>query len=57
MKYCDLSCQYAEFPQELADGSGTCMTFIALYCNILKKLVDKNSPCQVKDGVPDKSAE
>lgn len=46
MKYCDLSCEYAEFPQQLSDGSYTCRTFIALYCKKLGRLVDKNGPCQ-----------
>ncbi|MCK9559594.1 MAG: hypothetical protein M0R44_04025 [Candidatus Marinimicrobia bacterium] len=46
MKYCDLSCEYAEFPDQLADGSVTCRTFIALHCKLLNRLVDKNGVCQ-----------
>lgn len=48
MKYCDLSCEYAEFPDQLADGSNSCMTFSALYCKLLGRLVDKNGPCQAE---------
>ena len=50
MKYCDLYCEYAEFPEKLADGSGTCRTFIALHCKLLDKLVDKNGICQAEPG-------
>jgi len=46
VQYCDLSCEYAEFPKHLADGSGTCRTFIALHCKLLDRLVDKNGICQ-----------
>jgi hypothetical protein len=49
--WCDLSCEHADFPDQYAvDGSGTCRTFIALYCKKLKKLVPKNAPCAVIHG-------
>lgn len=47
--YCDLMCRYAEIPAATdIDGSGSCRTFIALYCSLKKKLVNKNSPCRDK---------
>jgi len=46
MKWCDLSCEYASFPQAAAvDGAGSCRTFAALYCAKLSRLVHKNAPC------------
>lgn len=45
MKYCDLSCEYAEFPDKLSDGSGSCRTFVGVYCKKLGRVVDKNGPC------------
>jgi hypothetical protein len=47
--YCDLLCKYAEVPKEEGiDGSGSCHTFIALYCTKKKSLVHKNLPCKDK---------
>jgi len=47
--YCDLLCKYAETPKEEGiDGSGSCRTFIALYCTKRKSLVHKNMPCKDK---------
>jgi hypothetical protein len=46
MKWCDLSCEYASFPQVPAvDGAGSCRTFAALYCARLERLVHKNGLC------------
>ncbi len=45
MKFCDLSCEYARFPDKLSDGSLSCRTFIGLYCEKLKKIVPKNGKC------------
>jgi hypothetical protein len=51
VKWCDLRCEYADFPKEDAlDGSKSCRTFIALWCNKLQKVVTKNSPCEVEFG-------
>ncbi len=51
IKFCDLRCTYAEFPKEEAiDGSGTCRTFLALWCTKLKKYVTKNAPCEAEFG-------
>jgi hypothetical protein len=47
--FCDLLCKYAEIPKEEGlDGSGSCRTFIALYCTKKKSLVHKNMPCKEK---------
>ena len=36
--FCDMRCEHSEFPKENSiDGSGTCRTFVALYCKELKK--------------------
>jgi hypothetical protein len=48
MDFCDLECIYAKWPDKLYDGSGTCMTFIALYCKKKKKIVYKNAICNEK---------
>ena len=45
IKFRDMRCEHAEFPKEDSiDGSGTCRTFMAIYCNYLKKYVIKNAP-------------
>jgi hypothetical protein len=49
MKFCDLACRFASFPEaDAVDGSGSCRTFIALYCSQKKMLVHKNMPCAGK---------
>jgi hypothetical protein len=49
MRFCDLKCPHARFPEESAvDGAGSCRTFAALYCAKLKRLVYKNAPCQAE---------
>jgi hypothetical protein len=51
IKFCDLRCEYADFAREDAlDGSGSCRTFIALWCKKLHKHVTKNAPCEVLFG-------
>jgi len=51
IKFCDLRCEFAEFPREDAvDGSKSCRTFMALWCSQLEKLVTKNAPCEVIFG-------
>ncbi|NOX87803.1 MAG: hypothetical protein GXO77_02175 [Calditrichaeota bacterium] len=51
IKFCDLRCEYAEFPKDDAiDGSGTCRTFLALWCKKLEKHVTKNAPCEAIYG-------
>ena len=49
MDFCDLRCQYAEFPKaDAIDGSGSCRTFVGLYCALKKSLVMKNKICDSK---------
>jgi len=49
--FCDLLCKYAATPKEEGlDGSGSCRTFIALYCSKKKSLVHKNMPCSEKQA-------
>ena len=51
IKFCDLRCEYAEFPEkEAIDGAKSCRTFIALWCTRLKKYVTKNAPCEILFG-------
>ena len=51
IKFCDLRCEFAEFPKEEAiDGTKSCRTFVALWCKQLKKYVTKNAPCEVLFG-------
>ena len=51
IKFCDLRCEQAQFPkQEHVDGSNSCRTFSALWCNELDQLVTKNAPCAVIFG-------
>jgi hypothetical protein len=48
MKWCDLNCVYASFPEEKGvDGSESCRTFQALYCEKLGRLVFKNDRCRI----------
>jgi len=50
MKWCDLSCEHASFPQAQAvDGAGSCRTFMALYCARIDRLVHKNAPCPCEE--------
>ena len=56
--FCDLRCQYAEFPKsEAIDGSGSCRTFVGLYCALKKSLVMKNKICDSKVYRKEKSFE
>jgi hypothetical protein len=48
MKFCDLKCEYADWPKELSDGSKSCRTFIGLWCQLKEKIVHKNAPCAEK---------
>ena len=49
MDFCDLVCKYAKMPKDPGvDGSGSCRTFVALYCTKKKSLVHKNMPCSAK---------
>ena len=51
IKFCDLRCEYAEFPkQEHVDGANSCRTVAALWCKQLEQIVSKNAPCAVLFG-------
>jgi hypothetical protein len=51
LKWCDPRCEHASFPKEEAiDGSKSCQTYLALYCNVLKEYVTRNAPCAVQFG-------
>ena len=51
IKFCDLRCEHASFPnEENIDGSKSCRTFVALWCNELEQYVTKNAPCAVQFG-------
>lgn len=51
MKWCDLLCKYAEWPDKIQDGSKSCQTFVGLYCKKKKRIVYKNQPCDEKEEV------
>jgi len=49
--FCDPRCEHASFPKEEAiDGSGSCRTFSALWCDLLQEYVTRNAPCRVRFG-------
>jgi hypothetical protein len=51
MDFCDLDCKFASFPRsDAVDGSRSCRTFVALYCEKKKRLVHKNLFCGEKQG-------
>jgi hypothetical protein len=50
VEFCDLKCRYASRPKAQAlDGSGSCRTFDALFCEKKNRLVHKNAPCPEKE--------
>jgi len=48
MQFCDLKCVHASAPKEDMDGSRSCMTFTAIWCELYKKHVMKSQPCGEK---------
>lgn len=53
-RWCDLTCPWAEFPDDVAvDGSLSCRTFRALYCRQLGRLVPQNARCAARRTAPD----
>ncbi|MDP8238167.1 MAG: hypothetical protein P9X24_03670 [Candidatus Hatepunaea meridiana] len=56
MKYCDNTCEDARWPDKLTDGAKSCMTFTALYCVKLGRLVYKNSLCEYEKEKEDKDS-
>jgi len=58
MRWCDLTCPEASFPEHDAlDGSGSCRTFAALFCARLGRLVAKNAPCAAGEGAQGQNKE
>jgi hypothetical protein len=56
MPFCDLQCRHARWPEaEGLDGSGSCRTFLALFCEKRRRLVHKNAPCADKEPFPEES--
>lgn len=50
MKFCDLTCRYARWPKaQSLDGSASCRTFQALFCEKTQRTVHKNAPCPEKE--------
>ncbi len=50
MQFCDLKCRFAAWPEKGAlDGSGSCMTFQAIYCRKKNRAVHKNRVCPEKE--------
>ena len=55
MEFCDLHCRHARWPdQDAVDGSGSCRTFQAVYCEKKGRIVHKNAPCTEKERRPDR---
>ncbi len=51
IKFCDNRCEHASFPKDDdIDGSKSCRTFVALWCNLLNQYVTKNAPCSIQFG-------
>jgi len=51
IKFCDMRCEYARFPKdEDIDGSRSCQTYLAIWCEKLQEYVTKNAPCAVQFG-------
>jgi len=49
MKFCDMTCKHARWPKdEGLNGSGSCRTFQALFCEKKQRTVHKNAPCEEK---------
>ena len=56
VEFCDLKCRFADWPEEEnLDGSGSCRTFQAIYCQKKERVVHKNAPCPEKEKQPDKT--
>ncbi len=50
MKFCDLKCEFARWPDQLADGSRSCRTFSGLFCTKLNRIVFKDAPCAAESA-------
>ncbi len=47
--FCDLKCVYASAPREEMDGSRSCMTFTAIWCDLHQRHVMKSQPCSRRE--------
>lgn len=55
VKFCDLTCRHARWPDERGlDGSGSCRTFQAVFCEKKQRTVHKNAPCAEKEHRTDR---
>lgn len=52
---CDFDCPHADFPP--AETAGICRTMSAVYCQLLKELVNKNTPCEWRRRGADRGSE
>jgi hypothetical protein len=53
MKFCEMNCRYADWPKEKGlDGSASCRTFQAIFCEKMGMVVYKNAPCPEKENRP-----
>jgi len=51
IKFCVPQCEHASFPKEDGvDGAGSCRTFSALWCDLMKEYVTRNAPCIARFG-------
>ncbi len=51
IKFCDMRCEHARFPSDDdIDGSRSCQTYLAIWCDQLKTYTTKNAPCAVLFG-------
>lgn len=49
--FCDMRCPHAAFPKDDdIDGSNSCRTFAAIWCEFLEEYVTKNAPCPARFG-------
>ena len=49
--FCDLRCEHASFPKDKGiDGSESCRTFSAIWCELVQEYVTKNAPCRARFG-------
>jgi hypothetical protein len=50
MDFCDMNCVHARWPdRDGLDGSSSCRTFQAIFCEKKDRPVHKNAPCHIKE--------
>ncbi|MBD3167273.1 hypothetical protein GF324_11785 [bacterium] len=50
LKWCTMSCPHANWPRDNVDGSRSCRTFNAVWCDLLRQHVTRNTPCSAEHG-------